>query len=186
MSKRTPGLPQRPNGFWPTPKSAIAPLVPWLPRRAAYGEPCAGDGAIVAGLADLWPGGCCVWQSDLAPQARGIEALRVDEITAQRAGRVDLWITNPPWPKGGKRGDPALSIIAHLAAIAPVWALLPWDFSANDYLRRLHGICSDAIPIGRVSWMGNGQPGKDNCGWFRFDQGWTLGAPLLRKRGVAA
>ena len=184
MSKRSPGLPQRPNGFWATPISATAPLVPWLPRRAAYGEPCAGDGAIVAGLADLWPGGRCVWQSDLAPQADGIEALRVDQITEACAGHVGLWVTNPPWPKIGQRGDPALSIISHLATIAPVWALLPWDFAANDYFGRIAKSCSDIVPIGRVSWMGNGQPGKDNAAWFRFCAT-NRHPPMVAARGVA-
>ena len=42
MSKRTPGLPQRPRGFWPTPREAVVPLIPYLPQRAKYGEPCAG------------------------------------------------------------------------------------------------------------------------------------------------
>ena len=31
MSKRTPGLPRRPNEFWATPRAAVAPLVPHLP-----------------------------------------------------------------------------------------------------------------------------------------------------------
>ena len=46
MSKRTPGLPQRPRGFWPTPRPAVVPLIPYLPSQADYGEPCAGDGVL--------------------------------------------------------------------------------------------------------------------------------------------
>lgn len=169
MSKRTPGLPQRPRGFWSTPRAAVAPLIPYLPRRARYGEPCAGNGALIEHLLDLWPAGRCVWASDIEPQAPGIEALAVADITADQARDVDLFITNPPWAVGGKRGDPALSIIKHLASIAPTWALLPWDFAANAYFSQIAAMCSDIVPIGRVSWLGNGTPGKDNACWMRLD-----------------
>lgn len=165
MSKRTPGLPQRPRGFWPTPKEAVAPLIRYLPPMASYAEPCAGDGALISHLADLWEGGSCVWASDIEPQAVGIERADVFDVTF----RPDMFITNPPWAKGGKRGDPALSIIKHLANIAPTWALLPFDFAANDYFRQVSTMCVEIFPIGRVSWMGNGTPGKDNCSWMRFD-----------------
>ena len=169
MSKRTPGLPQRPRGFWPTPRAAVAPLIPYLPRRARYGEPCAGNGALIEHLLDLWPAGRCVWASDLEPQAPGIDDLAVADITADQARDVDLFITNPPWAVGGRRGDPALSIIKHLASIAPTWALLPWDFAANAYFSQIAAMCSDIVPIGRVSWLGNGTPGKDNACWMRLD-----------------
>lgn len=185
MSKRTPGLPQRPRGFWPTPLEAVAPLVPYLPRAACYGEPCAGDGALTAHLATLWPGGQLVWSSDIEPQAPGIEQWAVEEITFDLSDPVQMWITNPPWPKIGQRGDPAISIIRHLAQIAPVWALLPWDFMANDYFGRVSAMCSEIVPIGRVSWMGNGTPGKDNCAWVAFDAR-NRRAPVVRARGVAA
>lgn len=171
MSKRTPGLPQRPRGFWQTPKDAIAPLIPFLPITARYGEPCAGDGALINGLADLWPQGRCVWASDICPSGPGMDEVDALQITPADAEHVGLWITNPPWPLGGKRGDPALSIIKHLCAIAPTWALLPWDFAANEYFNRIADQCSDIFPIGRVSWMQNGKLGKDNAAWFRFDAG---------------
>jgi hypothetical protein len=167
MSKRTPGLPQRPRGFWPTPREAVVPLIPYLPPRARYGEPCAGDGALIGHLRDLWPAGRCVWASDLEPQGPGIEAMAVADIEA--ADDVNLWITNVPWPVTGGKGDPALSIIKHLIGIAPAWVLLPWDFAANGYFGRLIDQCSDIVPIGRVSWLGNGTPGKDNCCWMHFD-----------------
>lgn len=170
MSKRTPGLPQRPRGFWPTPFEAVAPLIPYLPPRARYGEPCAGDGDLIRHLDDMWPAGRCVWASDLEPQRSGIRTLAVADITAALTCDVDLWVTNPPWPVGGKRGDPALSIIKHLTGIAPTWALLPWDFAANGYFRTLIAQCSDIVPVGRVKWIpGSASAGVDNCAWYRFD-----------------
>ena len=170
MSKRTPGLPQRPRGFWPTPREAVVPLIPYLPPRARYGEPCAGDGQLIRNLADLWPAGRLTWASDIQPEGPGIEALAVADIDADRAGDVDLWITNPPWSVGGKRGDPALSIIKRLAGIAPTWALLPWDFAANVYFGGVAAWCSDIVPIGRVKWIPDSpSAGVDNCAWYRFD-----------------
>ena len=169
MSKRAPGLPQRPRGFWQTPREAVAPLIPYLPPMARYGEPCAGDGKLISGLTDLWAGGRCVWASDIQPEGPGIDQADALTLTAEDCEYVGLWITNPPWPMGGKCGDPALSILLHLCAIAPTWALLPWDFAANGYFRRIATSCSDIVPIGRVSWMGNGTPGKDNAAGYRFD-----------------
>ena len=181
MSKRAPGLPQRPRGFWPTPREAVVPLIPYLPRRARYGEPCAGDGQLIRNLADLWPAGSLTWASDIEPQGPGINALAVADIDASVADQVDIWVTNPPWPKIGQKGDPALSIIKHLAGIAPIWALLPWDFAANDYFGRVLDLCSDIVPIGRVSWMGNNTPGKDNCAWYHFSA-WNRHPATVRAR----
>lgn len=169
MSKRAPGLPQRPRGFWPTPKEAVVPLVPYLPRRARFAEPMAGDGALIRHLAELWPAGTCDWASDLQPEGSGIAQYDALEIKAEQLDQIDLIISNPPWPKIGQKGDPALAIMLHLSRMAPCWMLLPFDFAANDYFRRIRDWCSDIVPIGRVSWMGNGQPGKDNCAWFMFD-----------------
>lgn len=169
MSKRTPGLPQRPRGFWPTPRDAVLPLLDHLPRLATYGEPCAGDGSLVTHLRDLWPGGTCGWASDIVPQMAGIPARDALAITPADAADVDLWITNPPWPVRGRRGDPALGIIRHLMTLAPVWALLPFDFACTDYSTRVWAEVSDVVPIGRVSWLGNGEKGKDNSAWLRFD-----------------
>lgn len=174
MSKRTPGLPQRPRGFWPTPRPAVVPLIPYLPPRARYGEPCAGAGDLIDHLSELWPGGDLIWATDIQPERSDISRIDALEIPSPVASvhvaRVDLWITNPPWPRIGQKGDPALSIILHLMTIAPVWALLPWDFGANDYFRALIGQCSDIVPVGRVKWIPDSRSaGVDNCAWFRLD-----------------
>lgn len=167
MSKRTPSLPQRPRGFWPTPFEAVPPLIPYLPKVARYGEPCAGDGALITHLLNLWPGGHCGWASDLEPMGPGIHKLNA--LALDGSVRPDMWITNPPWPRGGQRGNPAKGIIRHLMGIAPVWALLPWDVGANDYFSDMVEFCSDIVPFGRVKWVPDSDgKGKDNCAWFRF------------------
>lgn len=165
MSKRTPGLPQRPRGFWPTPPEAVAPLIPYLPSEARYIEPCAGDGSLIHALKCLWPNGVLDRGIDIEPQAEGITACDARAIFR----RPDLFITNPPWPVIGGRGKPALPIIRHLCQIAPLWALLPWDFAAADYYCEVAPWCAEIVPLGRVSWLNNGQGGKDNSAWYRFD-----------------
>lgn len=179
MSKRTPGLPQRPRGFWATPYEAVVPLVPHLPPEAYWMEPCAGAGHLIRHLGALWPAGRMVGAFDLVPQAEGIaeaDALHLEH-------RPDLYITNPPWPVGGKRGDPALSIIVHLMHLAPCWMLLPWDFGANGYFREVRDACVRVLPIGRVSWLGNGQGGMDNAAWYLFDARHQSG-PVIEARAA--
>lgn len=179
MSKRTPGLPQRPRGFWPTPIDAVRPLIPHLPPRAEWIEPCAGDGALLRHLAQLWPGGRCILASDLDPQADGISVADARMLKS----RPELFITNPPWPVGGRRGEPALGIIVHLMSLAPSWMLLPWDFGANIYFREVSAACVKVVPIGRVSWLGNGQGGMDNAAWYLFD-GRHRAGPVLHARAA--
>lgn len=165
MSKRTPGLPRRPREFWPTPYDAVRPLIGYLPAEADWIEPCAGAGDLIRHLRLLWPGGNLVHACDLMPRAEGVvrgNALRLE-------ARPGLYITNPPWPVTGAKGDPALGIIRHLAALAPTWALLPWDFMANAYFAEVARACVMVVPIGRVSWLNNGQGGKDNACWAKFD-----------------
>lgn len=183
MSKRAPGLPQRPRGWWPTPFEAVAPLIPYLPPRKSYGEPCAGDGALIQHLAHLWPGGRCVFAADMEPQAPGIDQILVADLTPEIVGeQLDMWITNTPWPKLGGRGDPALSIIKHLITIAPGWFLLPFDFAANEYFKHVIGHCADIVPIGRVQWVpGSESKGKDNVAWFYFDA-MNRAPPSIRRR----
>ena len=179
MSKRTPGLPQRPRGFWPTPIDAVRPLIPFLPDEADYVEPCAGAGDLIRHLGHLWPGGRLCGAYDLVPQAAGIE--EADALSLEL--RPDRYITNPPWPVGGKRGDPALGIIKHLMRLAPTWVLLPWDFMANAYYAEVSRFCVQVVPLGRVSWLGNGQGGKDNACWAEFDAGHSAGT-ALHSRGL--
>lgn len=169
MSKRTPGLPQRPRGFWPTPREAVVPLLPFLPAGVEYGEPCAGDGQMIRNLTELLPSSVCGWASDLEPQAEGIFKIDALDIKKSDMSQVEMFITNLPFPKTGQKGDPAISLILHLTTIRPLWTVLPFAFAANDYFRRVAPICAEILPIGRVSWLGNGIPGKDDICWARFD-----------------
>ena len=77
-------------------------------------------------------------------------------------------VTPPQQP----RGDPALSILMHLSAIAPTWALLPADFAHNVYFRQIESRCRKIVSVGRVKWIeGTKHSGKDNAAWYLFDGG---------------
>jgi hypothetical protein len=183
MGKRSSFEP-RPRGFHTTPPEAIPPLLPLLPIHGQYGEPCAGNNRLIEGLAQHWPKGKCIWASDIHPMADGIE--RMDALDIPLDAPVPMWITNPPWPNIGKKGDPALSIVAHLIKIAPTWALLPYAFGANSYYARLARYCQIVLPIGRLSWEGNGIKGKDDCAWFLFSAQNRTNTVLLPRQDEAA
>lgn len=158
---------RREKGFYPTPREAFAPLVPFLPKWGVYVDPCAGDGALVdhmraEGLAVLG-----AW--DIAPQASFVYAKDALALTAEDVGDCAV-ITNPPWPEPRRNGEPTLSIIEHLLTVVPMgWFLLPADFMHNIYAAPLMRQCSQIVSIGRVTWIpGSGTSGLENCCWYQF------------------
>ena len=154
-------------GRYDTPASAAAPLLPHLVPGTRYWEPCAGALKLVEALA---PVATCVAATDIEPRAEGVYRMPADQVTAAdvRAMAIDAIITNPPWPKGGQRGDPTLSLLRCWVALAPTWALLPADFQHNRYFAEVGPWCAKIVSVGRVSWAGNGVGGKDNAAWFFF------------------
>ncbi|WP_116134323.1 class I SAM-dependent methyltransferase [Tropicimonas sp. IMCC34043] len=166
MGKRS-SFARRPRDFYPTPLDAIRPLCPWLPRGARYVEPCAGAGDLVAGLRALRPDVRCVHASDIEPKAPGIG--RADLGAPMPLADVDFFITNGPWPRPGGFGEPVLGQIRHFTAFRPVWLLLASDFAFNGYFGEVEAICRTIVAVGRVSWEGNGQAGKENAAWYLFD-----------------
>lgn len=173
MGKRS-DFPLVPRGFYRTPPEAVKPLVPHLPRTVtAYYEPCAGDGALIDALRDLWPAGRCVWASDVAPQRAGIvsgNALDFGDTLGSRPENVNgMAITNPPWPLPRAGGEPMLSIALHLSDLLPTWLLLGADVMHNRYFAHLAPRCVLIQAVGRVSWQGNGVSGYENAAWYLFD-----------------
>lgn len=165
MSKRTEtsSAKTNPSDFWPTPPSAVLPLVPHLTLdtlKNAFIEPCAGDGALVDAL--VAQGLECVLASDIAPRHTSI--IQKDAAKMRLVSAIYPIVTNPPWAR------PLLEpILANLVGKAPVWLLLPLDMAANlwtnPYMRHVNKI----VPLGRVSWLGNGKAGMENSMWARFD-----------------
>ena len=165
MAKRSSYALKNKRGFYPTPEVAVQPLRAHLPPRIRYWEPCAGNGAIIRAL----PG--CVRATDTKPLRQGIDTLNISAIRpfGVRWCGAQAFITNLPWPIGGKRGQPTLDMIVHLSELLPLWTILPFGFMCNQYSAAVHGRLVKIVPIGRVSWEGNGVGGKDDCAWHLFD-----------------
>lgn len=162
MAKRSE-FPRRERDFYPTPESAVLPLVPHLPPAATYWEPCAGEGHLILALQKHWNGTPVSPSDAYAPDSGAIRKIDLFDVTTPPAGLI---ITNPPWPQ--RKGQPTLDMIHHLSAMAPTWMLLSSDFAHNAYFREVAPLCDKIVSVGRVSWMENGVSGKDNAAWYRF------------------
>lgn len=153
-----------PRDFYPTPLTALVPLLPHLPTGAHFAEPCAGDGALINGLLDERPDLQCIAATDIEPKADGIEQRDVFDFDVSS---VDcLIITNPPWDR--KILHP---MIEHLSDQNPTWLLFDADWmhtkQSAPYMPRLRKVVS----VGRVKWIPDSpHTGKDNCAWYLFDR----------------
>jgi len=161
MAKRSSGTFERkPRDFYPTPKAAVLPLLPYL-GSTDFIEPCAGNGALVAHL--LEEGLNCYKASDVEPQDGWIE--REDLLTSDWSSDYPVY-TNPPWDR--KLLHP---IIEHLRGRVPYYWLLidaNWMFTkqAAPYLK----YCSKIVAIGRVKWIPDSKmQGKDDACWYCFE-----------------
>ena len=76
MGKRS-SFERRPGDFYPTPRAAVVPLIPYLRGIRSFAEPCAGDGALVRHLESF--GLRCVYAGDISS---GQDALARDHYGA--------------------------------------------------------------------------------------------------------
>ena len=160
MGKRS-NFERRERDFYPTPRSAVLPLLRHLPGGLKYFEPCAGDGALIRAL----PAGTCVGSCDIDPAVDWIAKKNAIGLTEYDMAGVDAIITNPPWDRKVLH-----LIITHLSDLRPTWLLFDADWvhtkQAAPFLPRLRKIVS----VGRVKWIPDSKmTGKDNCAWHLFD-----------------
>jgi hypothetical protein len=181
MGKRS-DFPRRERDYYPTPVSAVLPLIDHLPARFSYIEPCAGDGALVRALysfAGVAHDGTfrpsLEYASDVCPVGRDAEPVcdtkDAFSITNAPTG-VDFFITNPPWSRSILH-----PLILHLSSIRPTWLLFDGDWmhtiQAAPYLKR----CRKIVSVGRVKWIpGSPYSGKNDCAWYFFDHATSDGA----------
>lgn len=151
--------------FYPTPHSAVLPLIPHLDVEREYVEPCAGDGQLIYNLS--LHGLRCRMAFDIEPRRRdclpdyGIQEQDALEV---RWGRF-LYISNPPWDR--QILHPLIEGLTENGGQA--WLLFDADWvhtlQAAKYLPRLRKIVS----VGRVKWIPDSKmTGKDNCAWHYF------------------
>jgi hypothetical protein len=154
MGKRS-SFERREADFYPTPRAAVLPLIPFLRGIRTFAEPCCGQGDLVRHLESF--GLRCTYAADIST---GQDALALDSY-----GACDSIITNPPWSRDVLHG-----LITHFQNIAPTWLLLDSDWAQTKQAAPFLPSCSDIVAIGRVKWIeGSKHTGKDNAGWYRFD-----------------
>ena len=155
MGKRS-NFERRPQDDYPTPASAVEPLLPHLVLNTRFIEPCCGDGHLIRHLKHV--GHVLVGAYDLPDDAK---VKRYSEAKPET-----LFITNPPW-----RRDVLHGIIENLSNQGPTWLLFDADWvhtkQAIPHLPRLRTI----ISVGRVRWIPDSPyTGKDNCAWHLFSR----------------
>jgi len=154
MGKRST-FERREGDFYPTPRSAVLPLIPWLRGVRTFAEPCCGDGALVRHLESF--GLRCAYAGDIAT---GQDALALDQY-----GGAQVVITNPPYTR------PLMhALIWHFARILPTWLLLETDWASTKQAAPFMPSCSNIVSVGRLRWIeGTTMSGKQNFAWYRFD-----------------
>ena len=172
MSKRST-FERKARDYYPTPRVAVEPLIPFLPESFTYCEPCAGDFRMCEHIDYLTESNAMLTAAyDIEPQDDGIDQLDATLLTRSDIGNnCDYIITNPPWDRTKKSGYLLHTMIERFSDLCPTWLLFDADWlhtkQATPYIRdRLLTIVS----IGRVSWEENGVSGKDNCAWYLFDK----------------
>jgi hypothetical protein len=153
MGKRS-DFPRIERDSYSTPLAAVLPLLPQLPPKTRFVEPCCGGAALIGHL--VGAGHICVGRYDL-PEHDAC-------VTRYFVPKGAIFISNPPWSR------PVMHrIIANLSDQALAWLLIDWDWLATlqaaPYLDRLRQV----VIIGRVKWIeGSEFTGKDSCCWCLF------------------
>lgn len=169
MTKRAAGkFKRRAQDLYDTPESAVVPLIPHLMAAniQSYFEPCCGSRVLVNALLKLYNLDC-VWESDAYPNYFDVcrDATKNQYSVATECFPDGVFITNPPWTR-----EILHPIIKNLSAQAPTWLLFDADWMHTKQAIPYLEYCEKIVSVGRVSWMGNGISGFDNCAWYLFDQ----------------
>lgn len=172
MSKRAPGFEKMPRDHYATPREGALPLLPYLPPRSTFIEPCAAAGKLIDHLEAAQHR--CIFACDIHPLRDDVHAMSAFSI---RYILADFFITNPPWTWG------VLEPMAfHLSQAKPTWLLLPADLMHNVRSARLMDRCALVVPVGRLKWIeGSEHAGMDNVCWYRFE-GQHTGGPKFMPR----
>ena len=178
MSKRAKNkFEMRPRDFYPTPRKAVLPLIPYLHRDGikTFAEPCCGEGDLIRHLEGF--GLVCVYAGDIATGR--------DALARTSYGACDSIITNPPFDTAHQRRLMHKMIRHFLRSGIPVWLLIDTDWAFTQQAAPFLPACSDIVVIGRVRWIeGSDNDGYDNFAWYRFDADHTDG-PRLHWQGKA-
>jgi|TARA_R110002020_G_scaffold84979_10_gene210069 hypothetical protein len=195
MGKRS-DFKRRANDFYQTPRAAVEPLLPHLPERFTYIEPCAGDGALIRALSSFegvsHDGRFCPlleYGSDIAIPDQ-LWASEVQSIRNSSSGREDFRASKIVFHQDAleikkdnvePRVDffvtnppwsrPTLhALIMHLSAIRPTWLLFDADWAHTKQAAPYLAHCRKIVSVGRCKWIpGSPHTSKDSCSWYLFD-----------------
>ena len=145
--------------YYPTPESAVRPLLPFLEPGTRFCEPCAGDGRLIDHLESA--GHHCAAAWDIEPRRADIDR---QDATKRLVGNVDCFITNPPWSR------PLLhAMIPYFAKQRPAWLLFDADWMHTKQAAPFMPLLRAIVSVGRVKWFEDTPfTGKDNCCWYLF------------------
>jgi Predicted DNA modification methylase len=162
MGKRS-NFERNERDFYPTPREAVYPLLPFV-RGTTFYEPCCGDGALIDHLCGF--GLDCVGASDIEPLRKGQVRLNALELEESDLKSVHSIITNPPWER------PLLhAMIERFRNLRNTWLLFDADWMHTRQSSEHMKYCSRIVSIGRVRWIpGSASVGKDNCCWYEFQK----------------
>jgi hypothetical protein len=172
MGKRTPLEDRKArkaankHDLWPTPYHGILPLLPHLPDKVHFLEPCAGDGRMIGYLQEH--GHVCEGAWDIEPQDPSIRALDARYLITGLAYDRFMFITNPPWSR-----DILHPLIMHLLPQHPTWLLFDADWAHTKQATPILPFCKLIVSAGRIKWLegqeaDKGHSPKDNCAWYFF------------------
>lgn len=163
--------------FYPTfDKRAVRALVPFLPERCRFVEPCAGDGSLIRNLEE--EGFHCVLALDVEPRDPLVRQGSVFDL----GGIVtpfDAIITNPPWTRSILH-----PMICKLQRLGPTFLLFDADWAHTKQSAPFIDSCALIISVGRLRWIpGTKTDGKDNAAWYCFSAQHS-GGPRFMGRAV--
>ena len=158
MGKRS-NFERRERDHYPTPYSAVKPLLSYINPFLRYYEPCAGEGDLIRHLdINNIP---CGGYSDIDKDARTYQ---------YHDHKFDYFITNPPWDR-----EILHPIIENLRKQKPTWLLFDADWMHTKQAIPHLYYCEKIISVGRVKWIPDSpHTGKDNCCWYQFVKDLTV------------
>jgi hypothetical protein len=156
--------------YYPTPKAAVAPLMPHLPESFTYAEPCAGDGRLCRHLDELSASKAILTIAcDIEPQDDFI--VKQNALDLLVPNNTEFIITNPPWGRLKKHDYILHKLIVHFSNQRPTWLLFDADWAHTDQSAEFVDTrLVKIVSVGRVKWIEDSAgTGKDNCAWYLFD-----------------
>lgn len=164
MGKRS-DYERRPRDYYPTPKKAVEPLIGHLPQKFSYCEPCAGNGALVNHLEEMFQA-LCFLAMDVEPQQDWIVEGDGVDLQEEDVLYCEYIITNPPY-----KWDVVKPLMEKWIDLCPTILLLPADFMHNKRFHPFLKQCDKIVSVGRVKWIEDSKSvGVDNYAWYFFDK----------------